>query len=83
MYPLLQKAKRKNNMSEENFSGFMPMIHQVHLTQESTMINTEGDLVNAHTLTLTTKDGKEFVFSINNYDLMRFFFLISKVVSLD
>jgi hypothetical protein len=71
-------------MSEENqFSGFMPMIGQVHLTQEMPMIDTEGGLVTAHTLTLTSKDGKEFVFSISNHDLMRLSFLIHKVISMD
>ena len=79
----MQRVKRKNKMPEESFSGFMPMINQVHLTQEMAMLNTEGQLVNAHTFTLTTKDGQDFVFSITNYDLMRLSFLISKVVNMD
>ena len=68
-------------MSEDFFSGFMPMIHQVHITQEAAMINTEGDLVSAHTIKIETKDGSEHVFSISNHDLMRLCFLITKVVS--
>lgn len=70
-------------MSEDLFSGFMPMIHQVHITKEAAMINTEGDLVSAHTIKIQTKDGSEHVFSISNHDLMRFCFLITKVVSSD
>jgi hypothetical protein len=70
-------------MSEEQeFSGFMPMISQIHLTQEVPMIDTEGGLVSAHTITFTTKDGKDFVFSINNYDLMRLSFLIHKIINM-
>lgn len=67
----------------ESFSGFMPMIGQVHLTKESSMINTEGELVMAHTLTVTTRDGSNHVFSIYNTDLMRLFFLINKVINAD
>lgn len=70
-------------MSEEAFSGFMPMISQINLTQEMTMIDTEGHLVNAHTVTIITKNGQEFVFSINSYDLMRLSFLINKIINMD
>lgn len=69
--------------TEEPFSGFMPMINQVHLTKETSMINTEGELVMAHTLTVTTRDGTSHVYSIYNNDLMRLFFLINKVMSSD
>jgi hypothetical protein len=66
---------------EESFSGFMPMINQIALTREASMLNTEGELINAHTFTINTRDGSQHVFSIMNYDLMRLFFLINKVVS--
>lgn len=65
------------------FSGFMPMVNQVHITKETTMLNTEGDLVSAHSLTLKTRDGSDHVFSITNHDLMRLCFLIMKVVQAD
>lgn len=71
------------SMERESFSGFMPMIHQVHITTESSMLNTEGDLVMAHTITITTRDGSDHVFSIHNTDLMRLFFLINKVINTD
>jgi len=70
-------------MSEDLFSGFMPMINQVHVTKETAMINTEGDLLSAHTIKIQTKDGSDHVFSISNHDLMRLCFLITKVVSPD
>jgi hypothetical protein len=63
----------------EDFSGFMPMIHQINITKETPMINTEGELVTAHTFKIQTKDGSEHIFSISNQDLMRLYFLISKV----
>jgi hypothetical protein len=70
-------------MSEDMFSGFMPMINQIHVTKETPMINTEGDLVTAHTIKIQTKDGSEHVFSISNHDLMRLCFLVTKVISSD
>ena len=66
---------------EESFSGFMPMINQISLTREAPMLNTDGELTNAHTFTINTRDGSQYVFSIMNHDLMRLFFLINKAVS--
>lgn len=66
---------------ENGFSGFMPMIKSINITPEVSMINTEGDLINAHTLGIMVGDGTEYVFSISNHDLMRLFFLITKVVN--
>lgn len=63
------------------FSGFMPMISAINISKESQMINTNGDLVNAHTISIKTYGGESFVFSIDNADLMRLFFLIMKVVN--
>lgn len=92
---LLLKALKKSDiitlslksgysMSEENsFSGFMPMINQIQITKEATMLNTEGDLVKAHTFNIKARDGSDYVFSIDNYDLMRLSFLITKVLNQD
>lgn len=68
-------------MSKDSFSGFMPMIGSVNITEELSMINNNGDLVSAHTFAIITRDGKEFVFSIENNDLMRLCFLIMKVLN--
>lgn len=73
-------------MFEENqdpFSGFMPMINQMHISQETAMLNTDGDLVHAHTFTIKTRDGSDHVFSIANNDLMRLCFLIMKIINMD
>lgn len=92
---LLLKALKKSDiitlglksgysMSEENsFSGFMPMINQIQITKEATMLNTEGQLVKAHTFNIKARDGSDYVFSIDNYDLMRLSFLITKVLNQD
>jgi hypothetical protein len=66
---------------EESFSGFMPMISQINLTKEMSMLSVEGELMQAHTFTVNTREGNQHVFSIMNHDLMRLFFLINKVIS--
>lgn len=69
-------------MSEDNvFDGFMPMIDGVNITPSISMINTDGDLVKAHSLKIKTRDGVEYIFSIDPNDLMKLFFLIMKVVN--
>lgn len=69
-------------MDEEmSFSGFMPMISQINLTEEMVMLNTDGDLVSAHTLKITTREGNDTLFSIDGHDLMRLYFLIGKVLT--
>lgn len=65
----------------ESFSGFMPMISSVNITSETAMLNTDGGLINAHTIGIITGDGTEYVFSIGNHDLMKLYFLIAKVIN--
>ena len=66
--------------NEESFSGYMPMIEQIKLGKEATMLGTQGELVKAHGMTVVTKDGAEYVFSIDSSDIMRLFFLAMRVL---
>lgn len=66
---------------EEIFSGFMPMIDQINITSQISMMNTDGDLVNAHTFSIIARDGTKYVFSVENENLMRLCFLIMKVLN--
>lgn len=69
-------------MSEDNsFDGFMPMIDGVNVTPSISMINTDGDLIKAHSIKITTRDGIDYVFSMDTFDLMKLCFLIMKVVN--
>lgn len=71
-------------MSEERqtgFDGFMPMISQVTISEADTMISTDGDLVKAHTVSITTKNGDSYIFSMDPVDLMRLSFLLLKIAS--
>lgn len=69
--------------TNDSFSGFMPMINQITITPETTMLSTEGELIKAHTITVTTREGDSYVFSMENYSLMKLFFLIPKVIEND
>lgn len=71
-------------MSEDinNFSGFTPLIQQVDIGTETTMLDNNGNLVKAHIINIKTKDGLDFVFSIESTDLVRLFLLINKVLIL-
>ena len=64
-----------------SFSGFMPMIDAVNISPAHSMITTEGHLVRAHTFNVVTKDGSNYVFSMDPVDLMRLAFLVFKVAS--
>lgn len=66
-------------VEKESFSGFMPMISQITLTTENVMLNTEGQIMKAHEFRVTTRDNQDYVFSIENIDLMKLYFLIMKV----
>lgn len=69
----------KEPIEDLGFSGFMPMISYVNVSEAATMISTEGELVRAHTFNLVTKNGDNYVFSIDPVDLMRLTFLLLKV----
>jgi hypothetical protein len=68
-------------MTEDNsFSGFMPMVSNITIGQIATMINTEGELVEAHSITVKVVDGTQYVFSITAENLMKLYFLIPKAL---
>lgn len=66
---------------EDLFDGFMPMIDQISVTEASTMLNTNGELIKAHSVRIKTRDASDHIFSIETDDLMRLFFVIMKAIS--
>lgn len=68
-----------SEQSNQSFSGFMPMIGQVNVSESATMLSTEGELVKAHTVNIVTKTGDSYVFSMDPVDLMKLVFLLIKV----
>lgn len=68
-------------MSEnDGYSGYMPMINQINISPIMEMINTEGELIHAHSIIVNTRENKDFVFSISQKDLVRLYFLLHKVL---
>jgi len=64
----------------QGYSGYMPMVKQIDISPTMEMINTEGELIHAHSFTVTTRENKDFVFSISQKDLVRLYFLSHKVL---
>ena len=65
-------------MSDDFFSGFMPLINSISISAETNSISSNGDLVQIHAIKITTVDNAEYVFSITPADLSRLHFLILK-----
>jgi hypothetical protein len=68
-------------MSDFDFSGFMPAVKNIEITPPTSMITTEGGLINGHILKITFGDDSEVVFSTSDDQLKNLFFLILKVVN--
>ena len=74
----MQKVKRKSKMSDDFFSGFMPLINCISISTETNSISSNGDLVQIHAIKITTADNSEYMFSITPEDLSKLHFLILK-----
>ena len=69
-------------MSNDNsFDGFMPSLHNIQISSSTSMITTEGNVMQGHTVKLSLGDGSEVVFSCTEEVLQRLFFLILKTLS--
>lgn len=67
-------------MSEDFFSGFMPLIDSISISGETSSISSNGDLVKIHAIKIITADNTEHVFSVTPEDLGRLYFLILKAL---
>ncbi len=63
------------------FAGFMPAIKNIEITPSTSMITTEGSLINGHVVKLTFGDDKEVIFSTTEDQLQKLFFLILKTIN--
>lgn len=68
-------------MMEEVFSGFMPAIKNIELTNQTSMITTDGSLIAGHIVKITLGDGQELIFSMMEDQLQKLFFLILKILN--
>lgn len=65
---------------DRGYSGYMPMVNQINISPSIEMLNTEGQLIHAHSFVVNTREDKDFVFSITERDLVRLYFLLHKVL---
>jgi len=66
---------------EEIFSGFMPSIKNIEITNQTSMISSNGDLVLGHIVKITLGDEQEMFFSVTEDQLQKLYFLILKILS--
>lgn len=68
-------------MEEFDFSGFMPALKNIEITPPTSMITTEGGLLNGHVIKVTFGNEEEIVFSASEEQLQKMFFLILKIIN--
>lgn len=68
-------------MNNFEFSGFMPAIKNIEIGESTSMITTEGGLIDGHIIKLTLGSGEEIYYSADKNLLQMLFFLILKTVN--
>jgi len=68
-------------MNDFEFSGFMPALKDIDITASTSMITTDGGLIDGHIIKLTFGDESETIFSAQNEQLQKLFFLILKMIN--
>jgi len=63
------------------FDGFMPSLHNMEISPSTSMITTDGDVIDGHTVKISLGDGSEVFFSCTEDVLQKIFFLILKTLS--
>ena len=66
---------------DEVFSGFMPAMKNIEITNQTSMITTDGSLVNGHIIKITLGDNQEIILSTTEDQLQKLFFLILKILN--
>jgi hypothetical protein len=67
-------------MQQNDFDGFMPSLHDVELTEKTSMITTEGDLIDGHIIKLSLGDDTQVICSATVDQLQKLFFLLLKTL---
>lgn len=66
---------------QDRFEGFMPSLQGIEVSASTSMITTDGDLIEGHTIKVSLGDNSEVVFSCTQEQLQGLFFLILKTLS--
>lgn len=65
---------------DQGFSGFMPIIEDINITGETSLMTTDGSLIAAHIITLKMTNKEEVVCSMSKDKLQSLFFLLGKIL---
>ena len=66
---------------DQVFSGFMPAMKNIEITNQTSMITTDGSLINGHIIKITLGDNQEIILSTTEDQLQKLFFLILKILN--
>jgi hypothetical protein len=66
---------------DDIFSGFMPAIKNIEITNQTSMITTDGSLINGHIVKILLGDNQEIILSLMEDQLQKLFFLILKILN--
>lgn len=66
---------------EKEFSGYMPKIQKIEVSNAHSMITNEGNLINAHTLKMIVGENQEVFYSLTTEDLQKLYFTILKILT--
>lgn len=58
----------------------MPIIEDINITSETSLMTTDGSLIAAHIVTLRMTNKEEIVFSISKDKIQSLFFLLGKML---
>jgi acyl carrier protein len=63
----------------ESFSGFLPILQDINITEETSLMLTDGELASGHLVRLIMTNEEEVMFSISKDKLQSLFFLLGKI----
>ena len=66
---------------DEVFSGFMPAMKNIEITNQTSMITTDGSLIKGHIIKIILGDNQEIILSTTEDQLQKLFFLILKILN--
>ena len=66
---------------DEVFSGFMPAMKNIEITNQTSMITTDGSIINGHIIKIILGDNQEIILSTTEDQLQKLFFLILKILN--
>jgi len=69
-------------MNSESFSGFLPIVKDINITDATSFLTTNGDLMDGHIVKIISGDGNESYYSVTHDQLRSMFFLLIKILTI-